>query len=74
MTHKTKPDVAIVNPNLLALKMAEGLADLRRQGIYQSASGGFYEQPKRPYREEFLRARPRLTTALGLTGHRDAAE
>src|SRR5258705_10366897 len=52
MTQKTKPDVAIVNPNLLALKMAEGLADLKRAGIYHLARGGFYEPPQGHYREE----------------------
>ena len=66
MTQKTKPDVAIVNPNLLALKMAEGLADLKRAGIYQLARGGYYEQPQGPYRREFEEQRLEVARALRL--------
>jgi allantoin racemase len=66
MTQKAKPDVAIVNPNLLALKMAESLADLNRAGVYHLARGGFYEQPQGLYREEFEQQRRQIAAALKL--------
>jgi allantoin racemase len=66
MQQKGKPEVAIVNPNLLALKMAEGLADLKQGGIYHLARGGFYEQPKGAYRQEFEQQRRHMVQALGL--------
>ena len=66
MKQKGKPEVAIVNPNLLALKMAEGLADLKQGGIYHLARSGFYEQPKGAYRQEFEQQRRHMVQALGL--------
>ncbi len=38
-----KRDFRILNPNTLALKAAESLADLRKQGLYQINRCGFYE-------------------------------
>lgn len=49
--------VPILNPNLLALKMAEGLADLHRKGGYFLARGGFYMKPTGHFESEFQRAR-----------------
>jgi allantoin racemase len=72
MTQKSRPEVAIVNPNLLALKMAESLADLKRKGAYHVARRGYYEQPKGPYREEFERERRNVAKALGLNRQRAA--
>ena len=66
MRQKGKPEVAIVNPNLLALKMAEGLADLKRGGLYHLARSGFYEQPQGLYREEFEQQRRHMAQSLGL--------
>ena len=66
--------VTIVNPNLLALKMAEGLADLRQKGAYTLSRVGFYEQPKGHYREQFLAERRKTAEALGLGGSAKAAE
>ena len=73
MTRKAKPEVAIVNPNLLALKMAEGLADLKRSGVYHLARDGYYEQPAGPYREEFEQQRRHVARSLALRS-RSAAE
>jgi len=67
MAQKAKPDVAIVNPNLLALKMAESLADLKRSGVYHLARAGYYEQPKGLYREEFEQQRRQIAAALKLS-------
>jgi allantoin racemase len=66
MKQKGKPEVAIVNPNLLALKMAEGLADLKRGGFYHLARSGFYEQPQGLYRQEFEQQRRHVAQSLGL--------
>ena len=52
--------------NLLALKMAEGLADLKQGGVYHLARSGFYEQPKGAYRQEFEQQRRHMVQALGL--------
>jgi len=66
MQRKTQPDVAIVNPNLLAIKMAESLADLKRAGAYRMARGGYYGQPAGPYRQEFEQQRGHVARSLGL--------
>ncbi|KQV32653.1 hydantoin racemase [Rhizobium sp. Root1203] len=50
-------DVPIINPNLMALKMAEGLADLHRKGGYSIARQGFYMQPTGHFKDEFETAR-----------------
>lgn len=68
-----KPELAIVNPNLLALKMAEGLADLKRKGAYALARGGYYERPAGLYREEFLRERRKVAEAMGFGSRRKRA-
>ena len=52
----------------MALKMAESLADLKRQGLYAPARSGFYEKPKGHYREQFLQQRRQTAQALGLKG------
>ena len=67
-----KPELPILNPNLLALKMAEPLADLRQRGSLQIARTGYYEQAKGRYREQFLEARRRTAKALGLDAPRRA--
>jgi allantoin racemase len=60
------PELVILNPNLMALKVAESLADLKRQGLYTLARNGFYEKPKGHYREQFLQQRGHIAQALGL--------
>jgi len=50
-------DVPIVNPNLIALKVAEGLADLHQKGGYFLARSGFYQKPTGHYLDEFKKAR-----------------
>lgn len=50
-------DVPIVNPNLIALKVAEGLADLHIKGGYHLARSGFYQKPTGHYLAEFKKAR-----------------
>ncbi|MBB3773403.1 allantoin racemase [Angulomicrobium tetraedrale] len=49
--------VPIINPNLMALKMAEGLADLHRSGGYFVARQGFYMKPTGHFDAEFRNAR-----------------
>ena len=66
MRNNVAPELVILNPNLLALKMAESLADLKRQGLYTLARNGFYEQPKGHYREQFLQQRRQTAQAHGL--------
>jgi len=40
----TERNHALLNPNTMALKMAEALADLRSQGAYQISRRGYYQQ------------------------------
>jgi len=68
MRNNAATDLVILNPNLLALKMAESLADLKRQGLYAPARSGYYEKPKGHYREQFLQQRRLTAKALGLKG------
>jgi len=53
----TPSKVPIINPNLMALKVAEGLADLYRKGGYHLARTGFYQKPTGHYLSEFHKAR-----------------
>jgi len=62
------PEIVILNPNLMALKMAESLADLKRQALYRIGRSGFYEKPGGHYLEQFRRERKRTARALGLSG------
>lgn len=66
MRSNVAPELAILNPNLMALKMAESLADLKKQGLYSLARSGFYEKPKGHYRDQFLQQRKQTAKALGL--------
>ena len=50
-------EVPIINPNLMALKMAEGLADLKQKGGYFIARQGYYMKPTGHFADEFARAR-----------------
>ncbi len=70
MRNNAAPELVILNPNLMALKMAEGLADLKRQGLYALARSGFYEKPQGHYREQFLQQRQHTAQALGLAPSR----
>lgn len=56
-------DLPILNPNLLALKTAETLADLRLRGKYTISRRGFYQKQAQHDAEEFedYRRRYRLT-------------
>ncbi|HUF45588.1 MAG TPA: aspartate/glutamate racemase family protein [Aestuariivirgaceae bacterium] len=60
------PEIAIVNPNLMALKMAELLADLKQKGGYQLSRAGYYEKPSGHYAREFDRARATFAKAHNL--------
>ena len=57
MRNNAATDLVILNPNLMALKMAEGLADLRQKGGYFIARQGYYMKPTGRFAEEFQRAR-----------------
>ncbi|WP_321927157.1 aspartate/glutamate racemase family protein [Burkholderia sp. BCC1998] len=48
-----KRNHALLNPNTMALKMAEALADLRSQGGYQISRVGYYQQLKQHNPSEF---------------------
>jgi len=45
----------ILNPNLMALKVAESLADVYQQGAYQISRSGFYGQPTDKHFSEISR-------------------
>jgi Asp/Glu/hydantoin racemase len=65
-------EVPILNPNLMALMMAESLAHLHRKGAYQICRTGYYAQPKDPHfkevsaktREAWHAAKPVLARSL----------
>lgn len=51
-------DVPVINPNLIALKMAESLADLHQKKAYQISRAGFYQKPREDhFRQVTERAR-----------------
>jgi allantoin racemase len=50
-------EVPIINPNQMALKLAENLADLHQKKSYFLARSGFYMQPTGHFKAEFHRAR-----------------
>lgn len=55
-------DIPVVNPNLLALKSAEMLADLHQRGEYRLSRRGYYERQSARSPEEFAEMREyRLT-------------
>jgi allantoin racemase len=51
---------AVLNPNTMALKMAESLADLKSQGAYQISRRGYYQQLQQHNPEEFAAVRERF--------------
>lgn len=57
MAGGTPSEVPIINPNLMALKMAEGLGDLHRKGGYFIARSGYYMKPTGHFETEFRKAR-----------------
>jgi allantoin racemase len=73
MRNNAVTDLVILNPNLLALKMAESLADLKRLGLYAPARSGYYEKPTGHYREQFLQQRRQTAEARGLAPSRSPA-
>jgi allantoin racemase len=63
-----QPEIAIVNPNLMALKMAETLADLKQKGGYHISRAGYYEKPQGHFESEFKKARRHFARAMNLGG------
>lgn len=59
------PEIAIVNPNLMALKMAETLGALKQKGGYHISRAGYYEKPSGHYESEFKKARNTFRKAIG---------
>ncbi|ACI59641.1 Asp/Glu/hydantoin racemase (plasmid) [Rhizobium leguminosarum bv. trifolii WSM2304] len=49
--------IPIINPNLMALKIAEALADLYKNKAYFIARDGFYMKPSGHHEQEFRKAR-----------------
>jgi allantoin racemase len=58
--HKADRDLTILNPNTMALKMAESLADLSRQGLYNISRQAYYQGLKQRNSQEFRDARARF--------------
>jgi allantoin racemase len=50
-------DLTILNPNTMALKMAESLGDLKRQGLYNISRSGYYQKPQQRNAQEFASVR-----------------
>jgi allantoin racemase len=53
-------DVTILNPNTMALKMAEALGDLKRVGAYNINRTGFYQKHQQHNASEFKSVRDRF--------------
>jgi allantoin racemase len=58
------PDVTIINPNLMALKMAELMASLKQKGVHMISRAGYYEKPSGHHGREHLKARRRFQKAI----------
>jgi allantoin racemase len=56
----TSRDVTILNPNTMALKMAESLADLKRQGLYNISRKAYYQKMQEHNPAEFADVRARF--------------
>jgi Asp/Glu/hydantoin racemase len=56
-------EVPIINPNLMALKMAETLADLRQKNAYAISRVGYYQQPRDTYFKDLTAASRRAWLA-----------
>jgi allantoin racemase len=52
-------DLPILNPNTMSLKMAESLADLKSQGLYNISRRGYYQKPQTRNAKEFAEVRAR---------------
>ena len=55
-----KRDTTILNPNTMALRMAESLAKLRVEGAYGISRKGYYQQMSQHNAEEFEQVRKRF--------------
>lgn len=56
-------DLTILNPNTMALKMAESMAHLKASGVYNINRGGYYQKPQQHNAEEFAMVRERYGKA-----------
>jgi allantoin racemase len=56
---KASREQTILNPNTMALKMAESLADLKRCGLYNISRKGYYQKPQQHDAKEFAEVRAR---------------
>jgi Asp/Glu/hydantoin racemase len=52
-------DLTMLNPNTMALKMAESLADLKANGVYNISRKGYYQKPQQRNAGEFAEVRAR---------------
>jgi allantoin racemase len=56
-------DLTIINPNIMALKMAESLGQLKKAGAYNVNRRGYYDKPQRRDPKEFAMVRARFGKA-----------
>lgn len=54
---KAPRDLPVLNTNTFALKIAESLADLKKQGLYNISRTGYYQKPQQRNAQEFAQAR-----------------
>ncbi|QEX25240.1 Asp/Glu/hydantoin racemase [Hypericibacter adhaerens] len=57
---KAPRDETILNTNTFALKMAESLGDLKKQGLYNIDRGGYYQKPQQRNGSEFAEVRAKF--------------
>lgn len=56
-------DLTMLNPNIMALKMAESTAHLKASGIYNINRAGYYQKPQQRDANEFAMVRARFGKA-----------
>jgi len=56
---KAPREHTILNTNTFSLKMAESLADLKKQGLYNISRSGYYHKPQQRNAGEFVEVRAR---------------
>jgi allantoin racemase len=56
---KAPRELTILNTNTFSLKMAETLADLKKQGLYDISRSGYYQKPQQRNARELAEVRAR---------------
>ena len=61
---RSNAQLLLVNPNIMALKMAEALADLKSRGTFALSRKGYYDRMENHAADEFAAVRARFANIL----------